>query len=254
MKIKQLFFNLFARKIFQSSFEKLHFIALRGMNYGAANSPKDSGEEWLLKHISKQVKGGAIILDIGANVGQFAALAATLFSKDSAIYSFEPAKTTYSGLVKTVGDFTQVQTFNMGMGDMIDEIELFYDGEGSVLASAYQVNEKFKFSEKVKISTVDIFCKAHNIESIDLLKIDVEGFELNVIQGAKQFIDSKKVKFIQFEFGNRQINSHHFLNDFRKAMPGYQIFRLVQDGLRAVNNDARFEIFQISNFVAVLNS
>ncbi len=254
MKLKQVFFKMFARKFFQSSFEKLHFIALRGMNYGAANSPKDSGEIWFLKHVSKQVNGDAIILDVGANVGQFASLAATLFSKESTIYSFEPAKKTYADLVKKVSANTQIKTFHMGMGDAIGEIELFYDGEGSVLASAYRINDQFKYSEKVAISTVDIFCKEQNIQSIDLLKIDVEGFELNVIQGAKQLIESKKVQFIQFEFGNQHIHSHHFLNDFRKVMPNYQIFRLVQDGLCEVKNNARFEIFQTSNYVAVLKS
>ena len=57
----------------------------------------------------------------------------------------------------------------------------------------------FKFLQKeikVKTTTIDSYCKKYNVESIDILKIDVQGNELKVLQGAKRMLKEKRVKLI----------------------------------------------------------
>ena len=51
---------------------------------------------------------------------------------------------------------------------------------------------------KIKIETLDEFCKKNNIEKIDYLKIDTEGSNFDVILGATEMIKNKKIKYIQF--------------------------------------------------------
>ena len=57
----------------------------------------------------------------------------------------------------------------------------------------------------LKVKTASSYIEEHNIENIDFLKIDTEGFELNVLHGFKDHI--KKVKIIQFEYGGTFLDS-----------------------------------------------
>ncbi len=57
--------------------------------------------------------------------------------------------------------------------------------------------------KKVKIQTIDSYCYKNKIDSIDILKVDVEGFEAEVLKGAKKMIKGKKIKFIVFEISDK---------------------------------------------------
>lgn len=65
--MKNLLLKVFGRKAFQPFFEKLHWIALKGMNYGSANSPQFSGEIELIKELKPALPQSPIIFDVGAN-------------------------------------------------------------------------------------------------------------------------------------------------------------------------------------------
>jgi hypothetical protein len=55
--------------------------------------------------------------------------------------------------------------------------------------------------EETPATTVDDYCESNRIEQIDLLKIDVEGAEFQVLQGARRMLQSKRVRCLTFEFG-----------------------------------------------------
>ena len=250
-RIKRLFFKFFSRRAFQPFYEKLHLATLRAMNYGAANDPKDSGELFFLEYVKKHLGQQIIIFDIGANVGQFATLANTIFNGGATIYSFEPTGPSFKKLKNKFEGINNVKLFQLGMGDAPGKLELYYDNEGSVLASAFNDNKNSLIKEEVEITTINKFTQENRIGQIDLLKIDVEGYELFVLQGASTLLTEGKVKYIQFEFGNSHVFSRHFLHDFAETLKGYKIYRLLQNGFYPINvNDPRHEIFQTSNYVA----
>lgn len=250
-KIKNLFFKLFARKAFQPIFEGLHWLALRGMNYGAADSPVHSGEVFFLNFIKGRLGKNIVIFDVGANNGQYANLANKVFEGVADIYAFEPTKSSYKILLKRFKDKANIKLFPFGMGNKPQNLEIFYNKEGSVQASAFSQGNKNLLSETVTISTVNIFCKERNISEIDLLKVDVEGFEFFVLQGANELLMNKKIRVIQFEFGSQHVYSKHFIKDFKELLPDFYICRLLQNGFVEIKNNSRFEIFQTSNYVAI---
>jgi hypothetical protein len=55
----------------------------------------------------------------------------------------------------------------------------------------------------VKVLTLDSFCEQRSIEKIDLLKVDVEGFEIEVFKGAKRMLENKNIQIIAFEISTR---------------------------------------------------
>ena len=214
--IKKLFIKLFARKVFQSFFKQLHWVALRGMNYGAGYSPYDSGEIFFLHYVKKNSPGSISVLDVGANTGQYSLLCNQIFQKDCRIFSFEPTKHAFKKLEKNTKFSENILLHNFGMGEVIKKSKIYYE---------------------------------HDIRNITILKLDVEGYEYKVLEGAKNSI--KNVDYIQFEFGNKQVDSRNFLKDFITFLSDFKIYRLLQDGFIEIDSNPINEIFQTSNYIGI---
>ena len=70
------------------------------------------------------------------------------------------------------------------------------------------------------MSTGDRYCEERGIETIDLLKIDVEGFEDRVLRGFSRMLGAGKVTAVQFEYGLANINTRFLLKDFHELLEG----------------------------------
>jgi FkbM family methyltransferase len=144
--------------------------------------------------------------DVGANDGQTTLTAAKLFP-DACIFSFEPHPSTFERLVHATKDASKVKLVQCALGASIeDQIMHTYDSSliNSLLPNApYAVRFGQQSSQiVVNCSTVDRFCSEQNIDKIDVLKIDTEGFDLEVLKGASSMLDRGAVSFIYFEFND----------------------------------------------------
>lgn len=242
------------KRNFQRFFENLYLFSLHGMGFGESEI-KDSGEKIVLKYFRGAQK--VVIFDVGANIGQYSKeCLATI--KDLALFSFEPSKNTFARLKENIKD-ERVRLYNFGFGETNKTQTLFFDQEGSGLASVYKRELAyrhifFRKKEKILIKTIDSFCKKNKIKQIDLLKIDVEGNELNVLKGAKKMLKEKRIKSIQFEFGGCNIDSRVFFKDFWEILSkNYDIFRITSGGLIPIYKYTESnEIFTIINYFARL--
>ncbi len=244
------------KKRFQKFFENLYLLSLHGMGYGEGDFDKD-GETSFLKQLGKN-KEKLVIFDVGANIGKYS-LECVRFVKNSEIYAFEPSKKTFETLKNNLKNFKGIHLHNIGFGRKNKTEILFYNEKNSGLASLHNrnlehMNILFNKKEKVKIETVDSFCKKNSIKEIDLLKIDVEGNELNVLKGAKNMLKQKKIKRIQFEFGGSNIDSRVFFKDFWKMLhKDYNLYRIIRGGLIPIKNYKHsLELFALINYLADL--
>lgn len=247
-KIKKLFVKFFARKLFQPIFRRMHWISLRGMNYGGGFSPYDSGELFFLNYVKKHSSEIIKIMDIGANTGQYALLCNKIFDTSCIIYSFEPTANSFQKLKINTERIDNIHSYNLGMGESSKKSRIYYSKPGSVQSSLFR-NNFSELSENIELTTIDEFCSKNGIEKINILKLDVEGYEFQVLKGAKKFINT--VEYIQFEFGNKQVLSRNFLNDFIVLLSEFKIYRLLQDGFIEIDSDPINEIFQTSNYVGI---
>jgi len=250
--------TLIRLKIFFPLWKKLHKLSLFGMNIGPGGGVDQSGERWVMKYIASRLTGSATFFDVGANKGDYASALLDGFGSQASVYFFEPSKLTYSLLKDRLQGQKNVQVFNFGFGDDESTLSLYSDKEGSTLASLYprdlnHVGINMDAVETVELKTIDGFCAEQNIEHIDLLKLDVEGHELNALKGAGSLIESSSVDFIQFEFGGCNIDSKTYFKDFFLSLkPNYKIYRILRNGIYpVVEYNEYLETFLTANFLAI---
>jgi FkbM family methyltransferase len=132
-------------------------------------------------------------LDIGANMG-FYSLALATENSSLSVISFEPQPDVHLKLNKNIelnGLQSRIKVFNMGLGHQEDELTMYipkFTGTGG--ASFKNLHEEEGEAGEIKVPVVTL--DALEIDLIDLIKIDVEGFELNVLSGAIDLISDCK--------------------------------------------------------------
>ena len=263
--VDKLFLSKMSKKVkFQYFFEYLHALSLKGMNYDNTKTLYKNGEIKVFEYIFERSrkKTELIIFDVGANVGDYSNAAFELFSKKYSpiIHTFEPSQRTFEKLKQHI-TINTINIYNIGLSYKEDVFTLYSSSHESLsgLSSVYKRDLShhdinFDATEEVKMTTLDIFCTKNNIKEIDLLKLDIEGNELNALNGGLEMLKNKKINFIQFEFGGTDIDSKTFFRDFYNLLKGnYKIYRIVKDGIFEIRdyNEHR-EIFGSINFLAEL--
>ena len=143
---------------------------------------KDYYEYYFQKINSKD----PVIFDVGANVGNFT-LATKIFYPNANVYAFEPVPNTFSICRNNTKHLDNVVLENLGLGSKEGKMEMFTSLKESDRASFEADNLKDSddvVKQEVSIVTLDKYVSDKNLQKIDLLKIDVEGFETEVIKGA----------------------------------------------------------------------
>jgi len=252
--------TFFGKKIFQRFFEWLHIISLSGMNIGGGSGVENSGEKEVIKYIAQHIKRDTmpIVFDVGANKGDYSLEILSTFKDKVKLYCFEPSKETFNLLISNLKEYKDVKMYNFGFDQSNRISALYSDRKGSGLASVFNrkldhFNTQLKNKEKIELKRIDDFCRDNAINHIDLLKLDVEGNELNIFKGAEKLINSSSIDFIQFEFGECNIDSRTFFQDFFYLLnPYYKIYRILKDGLMPIDiYETTLESFLTTNFLAI---
>jgi FkbM family methyltransferase len=229
---------------------------LRGV--GAGDIVHLSGERDIVFDLNK-VDHKIIVFDVGANVGQFASMVESSLKKSYMLYSFEPSNKSFDALCEKFKFNQNMVLENMALGESFGKTLLFYDHKLSGSASLTKFNPRikhaeFEYSEEINIIRLDDYVLKENIKYIDLLKIDVEGHELDVLNGAKNTIQKGKISKILFEFGGQGINTRVFFYDLFVFLINnkYKVSRVTPSGyLREVEEySSSNEIFITTNFLA----
>jgi FkbM family methyltransferase len=258
---KFLLLPFWGKKIWQKPFELLHLFALKGMNIGGGATYSLSGEKWVLNYLASKNENSAVILDGGANVGNYALMAESIFAKHGRpvkIFSFEPSAATFLALQKNIGRSQNIVPVNSGLGETQGRANLYSDKQGSGLASVYNrdlpgSSLKFSPSEQITLTSIDKFCADKQISVIDFLKLDIEGHEMAALRGSSVMLKRRAITAIQFEFGGADIDARVFFKDFYNLLsPDFNLYRILQNGLYPLKYYRETdEVFITTNFLAI---
>ena len=149
-----------------------------------------------------------IIFDIGSHKGKVVSLLNNIY-KNALFYCFEPNELLNTNL-KKIGE--NINVYNYAIGEKNEEKEIFIN-KIDLTNTLSQINKNSLYLKiknfisgklnntnnlkKVKVISLDNFCKINEIKKIDFLKIDVEGYEYKVLLGAKDII--KNVNYVMLE-------------------------------------------------------
>jgi FkbM family methyltransferase len=149
------------------------------------------------------------VFDVGAHVGETALRLAAAFP-GAAIYSFEPDPHSFSALRAVAATVPHVEAVNAAVGDIDGKAVFFvnqFDQTSSLLetapgASQYLLDKSGldRRSEiEVPVLTLDRFCASRGIARIDVLKLDAQGYELRILDGARELLSGQSVPIVYLE-------------------------------------------------------
>jgi FkbM family methyltransferase len=175
-----------------------------------------------------------LLFDVGANTGQTRKWFRYHLPK-ATIHSFEPVRSTFEQLKANAKGDARCVLLNEALGDEAGSMTIrLFEEDMTVLNSLREDvmnNVAGAKEETIAINTLDTYCKTHHIEKIDLLKIDTEGFEINVLRGAAEMLQNGRISFVYCETGFQNTNKRNtylpILTDYL-ADKDYYFFGLYQ--------------------------
>ena len=201
-----------------------------------------------------------IVFDIGANVGHWTSLALKI-NPAARVHCFEPSRDAFEQL--QLNRFPgNVVCNNFGMSSSSRQAKMFAFDKHNTMNSLYarkgldNLGLSMQHEENIVLDTVDRYCLEHGIEFIDLVKMDVEGHEIEVCKGMTRMLSSGQIGTIQFEYGGCNIDARVFLKDIFAFFTGYaySFYKIYPKELRLVPRyDQRLENFQYQNWAIIKN-
>ncbi len=146
-------------------------------------------ERYIVTKLLKMIEPGDICWDIGANIGFYTCLLASQVGDTGAVVAFEPASRTCDYLRENVSlnRFTNTTVINKGIGDRVEQRRLYYSKAGLAEGTAsLKYAHKQTASERVTLDTIDNLVS--ELPAPNFVKIDVEGYQLEVLRGAEHFL------------------------------------------------------------------
>ena len=186
------------------------------------------------------LREGMTVFDVGANVGELTLLFSRFVGDEGRVHGFEAGGQVFKRLetVCAAAGRRNVVLNHLALAEKNGTVRLnVYDEPYSSFNSQarrplknYGLDLEPAGIEETPALTLDSYCRDRKIEFIDLLKIDVEGAEFQVMQGARRMLRSQSIACLTFEFGqttfdmgNDSLEIEAFLKDLR-----YQIRNVVK--------------------------
>ena len=199
-----------------------------------ATTPESSGVgRWL----TRTLRPGDVVFDVGANVGRFTGVAADIVGQTGHVYAFEPGSDNVSTLRTRFATASHVTVIGAAVGDSSGTTSLYMDRRDPRRHSL-AVGNVGKAGPIVTVPQMSLDDYARNLTRLDVIKVDAQGAEVAILRGAAQVIRQFKPTLVLelWPTGLRNFgaSADELLTSVREL--GYSVHRLSAEG---VLKDAR---------------
>jgi FkbM family methyltransferase len=181
-------------------------------------------EPWDSRHLWQWAQRGAVVFDVGANFGYYSVTTASAMHGKGRVFAFEPCAATFARLRMNIAlnHLEAVITpVPYGLSDTLGYAYLENDHSNSGAAAISSEAQ----GEKVGLDTLDHFCESNGLDRVDIVKMDVEGNELRVLEGGRNML-SRHMPFMMIEFNSSALekagSSAQQLSEMLREL-GYQL-------------------------------
>ena len=150
-----------------------------------------------------------IVFDVGANIGETTLNFAKILGKKGKVHSFEPDPINHIFLKKNVGlnPFENILLNQLGIGNesgtfRIHTFDKNNKGMNRIVSNTVDIDEY----REIMVTTIDKYVEENNIQKVDLIKIDIEGYEFNALKGASKVLNKFRPKLF-IELDNQNLNA-----------------------------------------------
>lgn len=224
--------------------------------------PATNGEARVLRCLSplgtteQQRSGRLVLFDVGASRGAWA-LTALDACPGATVHCFELALPARRRLQSLAAERTGIVVAEAGLGDRSGTRRVKYYPSHEELSSLYDYPHDACFEWRQEpVLRGDDYLRSHGIETVDLLKVDAEGAELEILTGFEKALHGGRVAAIQFEYGYAAILSGSLLYRLYSLLSplGYTIGRIFPRRVEFRPYTLFDEKFFGPNFLAVHHS
>ena len=150
------------------------------------------------------LRPGGRFVDVGASFGHYTSLASGIVGAEGRVFAFEPSPVAHASLLEMVADngITNIELCQAAVGDREGEVEILLPPDDQLHSPSIFSCEDGFTPHRVPLVRLDAHAPLADGVPIDLIKIDVEGFEPNVIEGMRLLIARGMVRNISCEFNS----------------------------------------------------
>lgn len=145
---------------------------------------------------------GDIVIDVGANFGHYTTLASSLIGGGGRVFAFEPSPVANQALEQMIKNINNIILIKAAVGKANGTVELQLPTTKYLHSPSIIKSDSTFVAHKVPVIALDSFDPLTNLGQIKLIKIDVEGYEPDVLEGMKILISNKRVENIFCEFNS----------------------------------------------------
>ena len=202
------------------------FLTLEGNRFGPNNIISDS--DYWMSALDKLNLNLSIVIDVGASSG----FTSAYFAKQAlSVFAFEPNEDNVGRInqIKKIHRINNLEVIKSAVSNQVGHASLHIKSLSGRHSLANIGRVRTISTVKVPTTTIDQFCSKRRIKKVSILKIDVEGFELEVLQGAVSSLQNKMIDIILFEYSpyfykQRDLNPFEILKFLNNN--GYELFEI----------------------------
>ncbi len=162
--------------------------------YRMFKNKQDAFEIELLK---KYIHKNDVVLDIGANIGFYATILSDIVGENGTVHCFEPDTKNFEHLQKATGSVKNIKINNKAVGPKTEKLKIYTSKNLNVDHRTYKPEE---YDQEIEIDAVSIDDHLVANTKVDFIKMDIQGFEMQAIQGMQLILDKNKDIRIISEF------------------------------------------------------
>lgn len=163
--------------------------------YGAYKSRADRAERELLY---QNLTPGAVVVDAGANIGIYSQFLASCVGASGVVHTFEPDPENFARLHGALVQFPNVKLNRLAVSDRTGESTLYVSENLNVDHRTYPTAGEDRRAISIHSTRLDDYFQLG--DHVDVIKLDVQGFELHALQGAQRVLEENANVKILFEF------------------------------------------------------